>query len=102
MTPTDLMRLQPFVHGLGKAILAELLEDLANAPVASQIRLNSAKTVVVDKGYHYRKLDTSTPRGGKLQLVNRHAGVAAYGNYNPAYGFWTHYAPLPTFDPKEI
>jgi hypothetical protein len=75
--------------------------DPANAPTG-QIRLNTDKTVVVDKSYHYRKIDASTQRGGKLQLVNRYAGVAAYGNYNPAYSFWTHYAPLPTFDPKEI
>jgi hypothetical protein len=100
MTPADLMRLQPFVHGRGQAILAGLLEDLANAPTG-QIRLNTDKTAVIDKGYHYRKIDANTQRGGKLQLVNRYAGVAAYGNYNPAYSFWTHYAPLPTFDPKE-
>jgi HK97 family phage major capsid protein len=37
------------------------------------------------------------PRGVKLQLINSHAGTATYGRLATDAGFWTHWAPLPTF-----
>jgi len=63
-------------------------------------QLNSERTVAIDKGYHWREIDAHTPRGVKLQLINRAAGVAVYGSIGTDPGFWTHWAPVPTFDKK--
>lgn len=50
-----------------------------------------------DKAYHWKRIDENTPRGTKLQLINKNAGVAQYGIYHGGDTFWTHYARLPTF-----
>lgn len=63
-------------------------------------QLNSERTVAIDKGYHWREIDAHAPRGVKLQLINRAAGVAVYGSIGTDPGFWTHWAPVPTFDKK--
>lgn len=59
---------------------------------------DSTKSALVDHGYHWRPITAATPRGVKLQLINRQAGVAIYGKLGKANDFWTHYAPLPTFE----
>ena len=59
---------------------------------------NRAQTVVVDRGYHWRPIDASTPRSQKLQLINQRDGVAVYGAIG-ADTTWTHWAPLPSFAP---
>lgn len=59
--------------------------------------LNNSRTALVDRDYHYRKIDKDTPTGVKLILANRSAGVACWGQYIPGDKFWTHWAPLPTF-----
>jgi len=56
------------------------------------------RAAVVDKGYHWRLIDERTPRGTKLQLVRRDAGVALYGVLGSDNEFFTHWAPLPTFE----
>lgn len=58
---------------------------------------DSTKAALVDPGYHWQPITPSTPRGVKLQLINRPAGVAHYGKLGADPGFWTHYAPVPTF-----
>ena len=50
----------------------------------------------VDPNYFWKKCDSNTPRGVKLQLINKAAGVAVYGMWSPGSGF-THWAPLPKF-----
>lgn len=62
------------------------------------ITSNSSRTVVVDRGYHWRPIDAHTPRSQKLQLINRRDGVAVYGAIG-ANTTWTHWAPLPSFAP---
>lgn len=57
---------------------------------------NTAGTAVIDHAYHWKPIDSNTPRGAKLQLVNRKDGVAYYGLYNGGNQA-THWAPLPTF-----
>ena len=58
--------------------------------------INSDKTAAVDRSYHWTPIGPDTPRGVKLQLISRPAGVAIYGQYNGDK--WpTHWAPLPTF-----
>ena len=69
--------------------------------MTDNIKPNTAKTALVDKAYHWRKITPSTPRGVKLQLINRPAGVACQGSLGTHPGFWTHWCPLPTFDPNE-
>lgn len=59
---------------------------------------DSTRTASVDRGYHWQPITPSTPRGVKMQLINRSAGVATYGKLETDAGFWTHYAPLPTFE----
>ena len=59
--------------------------------------LNTAKTVAIDKSYRWRLIDENTPRGVKIQLINKSHGVAVYGQYQPGME-WTHWAPLPTFE----
>ena len=58
---------------------------------------DSTKAAIVDRSYHWRAIDDSAPRGAKLQLINRGAGIATYGRLGTDAGFWTHWAPLPTF-----
>lgn len=58
---------------------------------------DSTRSAMVDHNYHWRPIDSSTPRGVKLQLINSHAGTATYGRLATDAGFWTHWAPLPTF-----
>lgn len=64
------------------------------------IKPTNDRAAVVDTSYHWRKIDDDTPRGTKLQLINRRANVAAYGPLFGSDSFWTHWAPLPTF-PKD-
>jgi hypothetical protein len=64
-------------------------------------QINSSRTAAVDRHYHWVPVGKDTPRGVKLQLINRPAGVATYGNYDPKETFWTHYALMPTFNPDE-
>lgn len=59
--------------------------------------VNTNNTVAIDRDYHWREIDTETPRGVKLQLINRAAGVALYATYNGTDKHFTHWAPLPTF-----
>lgn len=58
--------------------------------------INSSKTAVVDRDYHYLKIDKDTPRGVMMLLINRRAGIPMRGIYT-GDSFWTHWAPLPTF-----
>ena len=58
---------------------------------------NSDQTVAIDRDYHWRIIDKDTPRGVKLQLINKAAGVAQYGRLGTSNDFFTHWAPLPTF-----
>lgn len=64
-------------------------------------KLNSDQTVAVDPATKWIKIGPDTPRGVKLQLINKKYGVALYARYSAADTFFTHYHPLPTFDKDE-
>lgn len=64
---------------------------------ANMFRLTASKSAVVQDGYHWRLIDSSTPRGAKLQLINKYSGVTTYGTLAADPGYWTHWAPLPTW-----
>lgn len=61
------------------------------------MRQDSTKAAVVDERYHWRLIDKHTPRGLKLQLINKRYGVAQYGTLSTDDRWYTHWAPLPTF-----
>lgn len=62
---------------------------------------NTEGTVAVDRNYYWRPIDADTPRGVKLQVINRADNVAHYGVVRAASCYWTHWAPLPVFE-KEL
>lgn len=59
--------------------------------------LNSTKTVAIDPAVHWRPIDADTPRGVKVQVINRKDNVAHYSIILPNNVHWTHWAHLPTF-----
>lgn len=61
-------------------------------------QLSTDRTTAVDRSYKWLPIDSNTPRGVKLQLINKTAGVAQYGRLGTAETFFTHWAPLPTFE----
>lgn len=63
----------------------------------TEFRPSTDSAAVVSDGFHWLPIDARTPRGCKLQLINRPAGVACYGVLGTEPHFWTHWAPLPTF-----
>lgn len=58
--------------------------------------LDSSNVAAVDREYFWQPIDTC-PTGAKVQLINRSAGVAVYGQYKKKDTWWTHWAPLPVF-----
>ena len=60
-------------------------------------RQSTDGAAAVSDVFHWRLIDTDTPRGVKLLLINRRAGVAAFGSLGSSSFYWTHWAPLPTF-----
>jgi len=56
-------------------------------------KISSDGSTGIDTDYYWIEIDSTTPRGVKLQLLSI-SGVATYGNYT-GDTFWTHWAPLP-------
>jgi hypothetical protein len=46
----------------------------------------------------WKPITKSTPRGTRLQLINRGAGVPVYGSVALHEDFFTHYCEIPTFE----
>jgi hypothetical protein len=72
---------------------AMLVEDAKPA-----FKTNSDKSAVVDPTRHYMPIDKDTPRGSKVLMINRSARVATIGSIGTHETFFTHWAPLPTFE----
>lgn len=66
----------------------------------SNAKLSSDRAAVVDPQNKYRPIDASTPTGVTMLLISREAGVAQIGKLPMGRGFFTHWAPMPTF-PKD-
>lgn len=64
-------------------------------------RLSSDGAALVNPRAQWKKITAETPRGVKLQLINKTAGVAHYGMLDSANDFYTHYCELPVFDKDE-
>lgn len=58
-------------------------------------KTDSTKTAAIDPATFWRKIGPDAPKGVKVQLINRSAGVATYGTLPSR--FHTHWAPLPVF-----
>lgn len=65
-------------------------------------RPTSTGAAIVAPGFRWLPIDDRTPRGCKLQLINRPAGVACYGNLGTREDFFTHWAPLPVFEDDPV
>lgn len=63
-------------------------------------KLTHDRAAAVDTRYAWRPVGPDTPRGVKLLIINRAAGVATFGQYSPG-SWWTHWAPLPSFQDKQ-
>lgn len=61
------------------------------------IKHTNDKAAAVDTSYPWLPIDKDTPRGTKLQLIRKPAGVAQYGKLGSNDDWFTHWAPLPTF-----
>lgn len=57
-------------------------------------KVNDQHRVAVATDYYWLPIDSTTPRGVKLQLLPV-SGVAQYGTWNGKDKFFTHWAPLP-------
>lgn len=60
-------------------------------------KLNSARTAVVSLDAAWIPIDEHTPRGVKLMLISRAAGVAQIGLHQRTDTHYTHWHPLPKF-----
>lgn len=79
----------------------ELIERaLASICAEPEEKLDSTRTALVDAKSYWRPITPSTPRGAKCFLINRHAKSATTGVVDNS-GFFTHYLPVPVFDPNE-
>lgn len=58
---------------------------------------DTTRVALIDRGYHWNRIDARTPHGAKMQLINQRYGVAIYGAITAKERFFTHWAPLPTF-----
>lgn len=61
------------------------------------IRITNDRSAAVDHSYPWLPINEHTPRGVKLQLINKQSGVAHYGRLGSREDFYTHWAPLPKF-----
>jgi len=60
-------------------------------------KLSSDGAAVVAHEFHWLPIDSNTPRGVSMLLINRNSGVLQKGQYTADDAFFTHWAPNPTF-----
>jgi hypothetical protein len=64
-------------------------------------KTDSTGTALVNAEHYWKPITGSTPRGVKCFLINRAAKSATTGTVATEEKFFTHYSPLPVFDPNE-
>lgn len=64
-------------------------------------KLDSTKTALVNTRNYWLPITDSTPRGAKCFLINRQAKSATVGVVGNDEKFFTHYFPMPVFQPDE-
>lgn len=58
---------------------------------------SSCRAAMVDPGNHWRPITPQTPRGVKMWLIRKAAGVATTGAIGTHETFFDHWAPIATF-----
>lgn len=58
---------------------------------------SSCRAAMVDPGNHWRPITPQTPRGVKMWLIRKAAGVATTGTIGTHETFFDHWAPIATF-----
>lgn len=89
VSKSDLGAASKALYSLAHAIVSD-----AGKRNARKHRINSGQTAAVSCDYFWSKIDASTPRGVKIQLLGK-GGVAIYSHYDGKNPFFTHWAPLP-------
>lgn len=65
-------------------------------------KLSSDGKAAVDKGYHWKRIDSKTPRGVFVQVIKRSRGKHTTGIIDATNSDgWTHWQALPTFSPDD-
>ena len=64
-------------------------------------KLDSTRTALVNPKAYWKPITPETPRGVKCFLINRPAKSATTGVVGTEEKFFTHYFPMPVFDPDE-
>lgn len=68
---------------------------------AGEIKVSQNKRAAVNTELFWIPIaEVAPPMGVKLQLINRHCGVATYGSWSGKDKFWTHWQGLPKFQEK--
>lgn len=62
-----------------------------------QPRPSGDGAALVNEAYRWKRITPNTPRGMKLLLINREAGVLTHGQLSAREEFFTHFCELPVF-----
>lgn len=87
-------------YWIGKGSAAQLRNIMRNTEPEASFKLTADGAAAVATDFYLRPTDQATPRGTLLLLANEDAGVTQKGIYD-GDPFWTHWAPMPKFPPKE-
>lgn len=60
--------------------------------------IDSTGSALVCKQWKYQPITADTPRGKLMVLINKEAMRAQIGVLSLKDDYWTHFAPLPTFE----
>lgn len=61
-------------------------------------KLTNDRAAAVSPDISWIAVNSDTPIGVKMLLINESSGIATVGKLNSTKEFWTHWHPLPTFD----
>lgn len=64
-------------------------------------KMDSTQQALVETTTYWKKITPATPRGIKCFMINKPARSAVSGVLKPDDTFFTHYYPMPVFDPNE-
>lgn len=65
------------------------------------ISIDSTEAALVSKENYWRPIDKDTPIGVKLLVINKPSGVLTSTVLGSREPFFTHYYPVPSFNPNE-
>lgn len=86
------------IHLQDKAVHDSLVKQGWTPPSYTQaLKRSSCRAAMVDPGNHWRPITPQTPRGVKMWLIRKAAGVATTGTIGTHETFFDHWAPIPTF-----